>query len=199
MGASDVRCRKRRTGPRFRTYRPKSWDKPLKGGGTSSAEQPQRPTAAKTEGEAAPSTRRGRRRIGRRCGCLPGAWVETGHAAMPRPGKNRGCNPLPHEPKHRKTPLPRPGGRLPSVHRGRSTRSPRPRQAAIPPADPCRGSRPAATARPQWRAERAPSGTSCCGEDAGRGTCALRRWYRSSRQSPTLACSPAARPAAGRA
>ncbi len=54
--------------------------------------------------------RRGRGRIGRRCGCLPGAWVETGHAALPGPGPNRGCNPLPHEPKRRENPLPRPGG-----------------------------------------------------------------------------------------
>ncbi len=52
---------------------------------------------------------RGRGRIGRRCGRLPGAWVETGHAALPGPGPNRGSNPLPHEPKHRENPLPRLG------------------------------------------------------------------------------------------
>ncbi len=52
---------------------------------SSSSAESQRQTATKTEREAAPSTRCGRRRIGRRCGCLPGAWVETGHAALPGP------------------------------------------------------------------------------------------------------------------
>ncbi len=61
-------------------------------------------------------------------------------------------------------------GRLRRVHRGRSTRSPRPRQAATPPADPCRGvaprrpiraegSRPAVSQRWQLRAEGRPSST----------------------------------------
>ncbi len=106
--------------------------------------------------EAAPWTRRGRRRIGRRCGCLPGAWVETGHAALPGPGPNRGCNPLPDEPKRRENPPQRPGGRLPRVHRGRSTRSPRPRQAAIPPPIRAEGAVPQ---RWQLRAKLLPCGT----------------------------------------
>ncbi len=112
--------------------------------GDSSSAESQRQTATNTEGEATALARSGRRRIGRRCGCLPGAWVETGHAALPGPGPNRGPNPLPHEPKRRENPLPRPGVFLPSVHRGRSTRSPRPRQAAIPPRRSVQRERPCA-------------------------------------------------------
>ncbi len=41
--------------------------------------------AAQVERRTARAHRRGRGGIGRRCGCLPGAWVETGHAAMPGP------------------------------------------------------------------------------------------------------------------
>ncbi len=90
------------------------------------AEQHQRHPATKTDGEPAPSTRCGRRRIGRRCGCLPGAWVETGHAALPRPDQiadTTHCLTSPNAAKIRFQGR----GRLPRVHRGRSTRSPRPR------------------------------------------------------------------------
>ncbi len=86
---------------------------------------------------------RGRRRIGRRCGCLPGAWGETGHAALPGPGPNRGCNPLPHEPKHRENPLPRPGASTtrppwpvdpePAPPAGSHTAAPIRAEGAVPP------------------------------------------------------------------
>ncbi len=71
------------------------------------------PTSAQVRKCASAQVRRshgrGRGRIGRRCGCLPGAWVETGHAALPGPGPNHGCSRLPHEPKRRENPLQRPG------------------------------------------------------------------------------------------
>ncbi len=81
----------------------------------------------------------------------PAVWLPAGGVGGDRPRR-----PAQAEPKSRMQPTasraqtPRKsaseaGGRLPRVHRGRSTRSPRPRQAAIPPADPCRGSRPAAS------------------------------------------------------
>ncbi len=92
---------------------------------------PQRQTATK-RAKLRYRHRRGRWRIGRRCGCLPGAWVETGHAALPGPEEITDvavCLTGPNAAKIRF-----PGrGRLPRVHRGRSTRSPRPRQAATPP------------------------------------------------------------------
>ncbi len=75
-----------------------------------SAEQHQRHTATKPEGEAAPPappwsmTHR------------PAVWLPAGGVGGDRPrrpaqaGPNRGCNPLPHKPEHRKNPLPRRGG-----------------------------------------------------------------------------------------
>ncbi len=73
--------------------------------------------------------------------CLPGAWVETGHAALPGPGPNRGATHCLTSPNAAKIRF-KGRGRLPRVHRGRSTRSPRPRQAPHRHADPCRGVAP---------------------------------------------------------
>ncbi len=68
------------------------------------------PHRAETEGEAAlpePPWTRTRR---------PAVWLPAGGVGGDRPrrparaGANHGCSRLPHEPKHRENPLPRPGG-----------------------------------------------------------------------------------------
>ncbi len=94
----------------------------------------------------------GRGRIGRRCGCLPGAWVETGHAALPGPGPNRGCSRLPHEPKRRENPLHRPGASTtrppwpvdpePAPPAGSRTAGRSVQRGRATPAAPCRGVAP---------------------------------------------------------
>ncbi len=73
--------------------------------------------------------------------CLPGAWVETGHAALPGPEQITEATHCLTNPNAAKIRFPG-GGRLPRLHRGRSTRSPRPRQAPHRPPIRAEGSRP---------------------------------------------------------
>ncbi len=157
MGAYDVRRRKLfGFSRRITTTNLRRLNGGQQFGGTAPRAKPRRKLRAKLHYRH----RRGRCRIGRRCGCLPGAWVETGHAALRGPGQIADATRCLTSPNAAKLWPLRGRGRLPRVHRGRSTRSPRPRQAATPPADPRRGSRSAPSPRWQLRAKLLPCGTS---------------------------------------